>query len=92
MATIVRIRCVACGVARPTKHFGITPDGEFEPSAQPQHVIELVLTTLSRSGITCEKTPMPLPFARALRKALRSALARLEREIEAAGGSAEDAA
>lgn len=94
MATYLRIRCLCCGVARHTKHFGVF-DGVFVPEQHPQHVIEQMVTTIGGRGYTPvnERSDLPIVLAKALRDSMRASLARLEHEIEAAeGGAEEDAA
>lgn len=89
------IRCPLCGWDVAAARFGLTSGGEYDAENAPQHALSVRLTTLAgRANITVTREPLPLEFARGLRRALKAALARVDAEIaEATGGEAdEDAA
>jgi hypothetical protein len=84
VAQVERIRCPLCGLFRTLKRLGITEEG-FDPELLPQHDLILLIDTIGGRGkLSCERLPLPLATAQALRAALAEALARLDAELATA--------
>lgn len=85
------IHCVACGWDVRPDRLGLTDTGAYDPAEAPQHALNVRLTHIGGRGrIRVERVPLPMPFAIGMRDALRAALARVEAEIAAATGGAEE--